>query len=72
MIINDNQMTCIICGHIAEEDAPYELEEGYEEEDEHPICPTCGNSNICGYPNYVDWGLWGEDDREKIIYINGD
>ncbi len=67
---DDEQMSCVICGHIAKLDDPYQVE--ILEDDGFPICPECGNWNIGGYPSFAPWGVWGEDERETIRLIGLD
>ena len=62
-------MCCIICGHIAGEDDPYESEYDSDQED-YPICPECGEYYKYGEKNYAPAYLWSEEQLEKIISQN--
>lgn len=64
--IDDDQMCCLKCGHIAEMNAGYELEQPDEGGEEFPICPICGGWNIGGYNSYAEWGCLSDDDQKRI------
>ena len=68
--IDDDHMSCIYCGHIAQIDDAYCTETMGDED--FPICPKCGEWNVGGYPSYAMWGLWSEDDREIIRSVGLD
>ena len=64
MEIDEEQMACLQCGHIAEINDSYFSEEMGDTE--YPICPKCGEWNIGGYSSFALWDVWPEDER-KII-----
>ena len=68
MIINPELMCCCRCGHIAKEGDAYDTELG--EEEDFPICPKCGKSNVGGYSSFAPIGIWQEDDFREIIEMN--
>ena len=68
VILDDEQMCCCKCGHIAEIGDAYKTD--YESDEKWPICPKCGNTNTGGYPCYAAAMYWQEEDLDYIIEIN--
>jgi len=62
--IDDDQMSCVICGHIAPIGDPYQTEA--LEDDDFPICPECGGWNVGGYCTFAPWGAWNDTERETM------
>ena len=60
--MENEQMVCLICGHIAKISDEYIYFSNNDGED-FPVCPECDGNNINGHPSYCEWGDLSENER---------
>lgn len=62
---DEERMFCGKCGHVGKCGDTYEVDSDTPDDpdEEWPICPECGGTNLGGFASYASMGVWPLEDR---------